>query len=117
MELMSLIATNALAEMELMSLIYQEQLLMLPYYYPQLPSLFQHQQQMPTLNFSPNLESSSQSKPLDLSLYRQQSSKTESKTRRECECPVCGRSFSRPWLLKGKGHHQTLDYNYREEKQ
>ena len=80
MELMSLIATNALAEMELMSLMCQEQLLMLPYYYPQLPSLFQHQQQMLGLNFSPNIESSSQSKPLDLSLYRQQSSKQDETT-------------------------------------
>ena len=120
MELMSLLNTkNLLAEMELMELmLYQEQLMLLPYYYQQsqLSSLLHHQenyifsslsprQTMPESPPAPALsseeESFSQSEPLDLSLPPSLPEKSRSRSP-ACPCPLCGKQFSRPWLLKGK---------------
>ena len=112
MELTTLLTSNTLVQMEMMSLMmYQEQLLMLPYYY----HLIQQQE-----TFRPAVspeqpdsrsqdESPSQLEPLDLRLSKQQrtNSQTENKTTRpHCVCPLCRKEFSRPWLLKGKGQHQ-----------
>ena len=120
MELMSLLNTkNVLAEMELMSLLYQEQLMLLPYYYQQsqLSSLLQQEnyifsslsprQTMPAPAPPPALsseeESVGQSEPLDLSLPPSLPEKSRSRRRSApCQCPLCGKQFSRPWLLKGK---------------
>ena len=121
MELMSLLnPTNVLAEMELMSLLmYQEQLMLAPYYQSQLASLLQqqenyilssltHRQTMTEPPTPPEEESSTQSEPLDLSLsppLQQKRSGAETRTKalsQHCGCPLCGKQFSRPWLLKGK---------------
>ena len=113
MELMSLLNTNLLTEMELVSLMYQEQLMMLPYYqqyqHYQLSSLMQQQEKYllssltpsprQTLSESSEEESSSQAEPLDLSLPGKPRARTRSPP---CHCPLCGKQFSRPWLLKGK---------------
>ena len=114
MELMSLLNTNLLTEMELVSLMYQEQLMMLPYYqqyqHYQLSSLMQQQEKKyllssltpsprQTLSESSEEESSSQAEPLDLSLPGKPRARTRSPP---CHCPLCGKQFSRPWLLKGK---------------
>ena len=120
MELMSLMkTTNVLAEMELMSLMYQEQLMLLPYYYQQsqLSSLLQQQENYilssltprQTLTESPpppplssEEESFSQSEPLDLSLPPSLPERRGRARSPDCKCPLCGKQFSRPWLLKGK---------------
>ena len=113
MELMSLLSpTNVLAEMELLTLLmYQEQLLLMSgleqqqrenYFF----STLAHRQAVAPhpQSYQPSEEEScSQSEPLDLSLpgslYNQQRSRARSPA---CECPLCGKQFSRPWLLKGK---------------
>ena len=113
MELMSFLnPTNVLAEMELLSLLmYQEQLLLMSSLEQQqrenyIFSSLTHRQAVAPHPQSPlpsEEESCSQSEPLDLSLsaslYKQPRSRARSQA---CECPLCGKQFSRPWLLKGK---------------
>ena len=120
MELMSFLkSTNVQAEMELMWLMmYQEQLMLLPYYYQQqsqLSSLLQHQENYISSSLTPmqaipesppplsyiDEESVGQSEPLDLSLPPGLPERSRARSP-HCKCPICGKQFSRPWLLKGK---------------
>ena len=113
MELMSFLnPTNVLAEMELLSLLmYQEQLLLMSSLEQQqrenyIFSSLTHRQAVaphPQSSQPSEEESCSQSEPLDLSLPSSLSNQQRSRARSPaCECPLCGKQFSRPWLLKGK---------------
>ena len=46
--------TNTMAEMGMMALMYQEQLLMMPYYYPELLNLLQQQESYIRTTFGTN---------------------------------------------------------------